>query len=247
MIDSLSSLLSPPELESIKRALFIQPHPDDNEIGAGGTMAYLKSLGAEVFALTVTDDRFSSDTLSGSELVELRRNEALAAMGVLGVENAGFLGFSDKTPASVEEIAAAILPVIRRLKPDAVFSVDPGLRDECHSDHVKVGTAVKYCVMDANIKHYPEKPDGTPHADAREVPILGQYYTDRPNTTVDIEEFREKKYEAIQCHASQCSPELLMALDFQSGILAEGTGFEHVEKLRLLAGLHLHCFVLPVE
>jgi len=234
-------------LESIRRALFIQPHPDDNEIGAGGTMAYLKSLGAEVYALTVTDDRFSSDMLSGAPLIAMRKKEALAAMEVLGVKSAGFLGFSDKTPASIEEIAAAILPVIRELKPDAVFSVDPGLRDECHSDHVKVGIAVKYCVMDSNIKHYPEKPDSAPHADAWEVPILGQYYTDRPNTTVDIEAFREKKYEAVQCHASQCSPELLMALDFQSGILAEGTGFEHVEKLRLLSSLHLHCFVLPVE
>jgi LmbE family N-acetylglucosaminyl deacetylase len=246
-MSDLSSFLSPPPLDGIKRALFIQPHPDDNEIGAGGTMAYLVERGAEVYELTVTDDRFSSDTMSGSELVAMRQREALAAMEVLGVKNAGFLGFSDKTGASVEELAAAILPVIRAVQPDAVFSVDPNLRDECHSDHIKVGTAVKYCVMDSNIKHYPEQPGGEVHKDAFEVKILGQYYTDKPNTVVDIEAYREKKYEAIMCHASQCSTELLMILDVQSGILAEGTEFEHVERLRLLSNIHFHCFVLPVE
>ena len=47
-------LAAVPKLETVRRALFIQPHPDDNEIGAGGTMAYLLSRGAEVFGLTVT-------------------------------------------------------------------------------------------------------------------------------------------------------------------------------------------------
>lgn len=246
MLDDLSSILSPPLLAGIKKALFIQPHPDDNEIGAGGTMAYLIEQGAEVYELTVTDDRFSSDTMSGTALIELRQNEALAAMKVLGVKNAGFLGFSDKTGASVEEIAAAILPVIRAVQPDAVFSVDPNLPDECHSDHVKVGMAVRYCIMDAEIKHYPEQEDHAVHADACEIQIYGQYFTDRPNTVLDIEPFKEKKYEAIKCHASQCNPGLLMILEAQSGILAEGTEYDYVERLRLLSSIHKHCFVLPI-
>lgn len=239
--------LSPPKLDGIKKALFIQPHPDDNEIGAGGAMAYLVEHGTEVWGLTVTDDRFSSETMTGEDLIALRRGEALAAMETLGVKNAGFLGFSDKTGASIEEVAAAILPIIRALQPDAVFSVDPGLRDECHSDHIKVGTAVKYCVMDAGIRYYPERADGKPHEDAYALKVYGQYYTDRPNTVVDIEDYREKKYAAIQCHATQCSTELLMALEMQSAFLAEGTEYDYVERLRLLGPLHLHCFVLPVE
>ncbi len=246
MFDEISSILSPPLLSGIKKALFIQPHPDDNEIGAGGTMAYLIEQGAEVYELTVTDDRFSSDSMSGDELIELRKNEALAAMKVLSVKNAGFLGFSDKTSASIEELAAAILPVIRAIQPDAVFSVDPNLPDECHSDHVKVGTAVKYCIMDAEIKHYPEQEDNSGHKDACSIDVYGQYFTNRPNTVVDIEPFREKKFEAVRCHASQCSPGLLMALEAQSSILAEGSEYDYVERLRLLSAIHKHCFVLPV-
>ena len=38
-------LCAPPQLKNAKRVLFVQPHPDDNHIGAGGTMAWLVSLG----------------------------------------------------------------------------------------------------------------------------------------------------------------------------------------------------------
>ncbi|MFC4411785.1 PIG-L deacetylase family protein [Chungangia koreensis] len=40
----------------MKRALFIQPHPDDNDISAGGTVAKLVNSGTEVHYLTITDD-----------------------------------------------------------------------------------------------------------------------------------------------------------------------------------------------
>jgi LmbE family N-acetylglucosaminyl deacetylase len=53
----ISHLRKPPKLKGIKKALFIQPHADDNQIGAGGMMALLADSGAEVYELTVTDDR----------------------------------------------------------------------------------------------------------------------------------------------------------------------------------------------
>ncbi|MFB4166873.1 PIG-L deacetylase family protein [Virgibacillus sp. JSM 102003] len=40
---------------NMKRTLFIQPHPDDNDIGAGATIAKLVDKGVEVHYLTVTD------------------------------------------------------------------------------------------------------------------------------------------------------------------------------------------------
>ena len=38
-------LCAPPDLSKAERVLFVQPHPDDNQIGAGGTIAWLRSLG----------------------------------------------------------------------------------------------------------------------------------------------------------------------------------------------------------
>ena len=238
-------LLKPPALSEIRRALFIQPHADDNEIGAGGTIARLVQSGAEVFSLTVTDDRFcDGPQYDGHETV--RQREALAACAVLGVHHAAFLGFADKTDASVREISRAILPYIRSLQPDAVFSCDPTLPNECHSDHIKVGYAVRFAVMDATCSFYPPCTDGRRHTDTWRVPILGQYYTDQPNTLIDISAFYEKKCAAVRCHQSQDPEALLRMIGLLNRYEGGGAG-SAVERMKLLRGEHLHCFTPHVE
>lgn len=241
--DMLSMITSPPELSGIKRALFIQPHPDDNEIGAGGLMARLVSQGAEVWGLTVTDDRAVCPAEDIADGLTLRQRETLAAQQELGVRHAGFLGFEDKTDATVQEIAAAIVPVIRRMRPDAVLSVDPRLENECHRDHIKTGWAVRFAVMDAIWEHYPE---GAAHEDVWQTPILGQYMTDKPNTVADISEFMDKKLRAVSCHESQVTGELLTLLELQAEWFGEKAGFRCGEAVKLLSFHQLHCFNLPV-
>ena len=60
-------LCAPPDLSKANRVLFVQPHPDDNQIGAGGTIAWLVSLGVEVWELTVLDDRYANPDYIGRE------------------------------------------------------------------------------------------------------------------------------------------------------------------------------------
>ena len=60
-------LCAPPAIKNAKRVLCVQPHPDDNQIGMGGTIAYMRSLGIEVYELTVTDDRFAEPQYIGKE------------------------------------------------------------------------------------------------------------------------------------------------------------------------------------
>ncbi|MDR1131600.1 MAG: PIG-L family deacetylase [Oscillospiraceae bacterium] len=245
MDDVLFGLLTaPPELAEIKRALFIQPHPDDNEIGAGGLMAKLIAMGAEVWALTVTDDRLVCPPEQWENGLSLRQREVLDAQDVLGVKHAGFLGFADKTPASAEELALAIVPVIRKLRPDAVFSVDPELPNECHRDHIKVGYAARFAVMDAVWAHFPP---GALHQDVWQTAILGQYMTAAPNTIADITDVFEKKMAAISKHASQVSTELFTVLELQAAYFGQRANVKYGEAVKLLRFLQLHCFNLPVE
>ncbi len=249
MQELVSRLMSPPTLEGIERALFIQPHPDDNQIGAGGIMAALAADGVEVYELTVCDDRFADPQYIGkeNETLTIRQQEALAAQKALGAKNAGFLGFADKTHASIDEIADAIVPIIRKIRPQAVFTVDPSLENECHSDHIKVGQAVKKSVMDAPYGFYPSFIDGKPHKDVWQVSILGLYFTDKPNTTIDISEEYQKKQESILRHRSQMSEELLMMLKLQDQVISQRCGCPAAEMVKLLAAHQLHCFAFPVE
>lgn len=241
-------LCSPPDLSKAKKVLFVQPHPDDNQIGAGGTIAWLRSLGVEVYELTVTDDRYADPAYIGKEndVLTVRQKEALAAQQYLGMKNAGFLGFADKNDASEREISLKIVEVIREIQPDYVLTADPSLINECHSDHIKVGNAVKYAVMDAECNFYPDFIDGKLRDDAWKVKGVGFYYTDKPNTLIDITDFEETKMKAVKCHESQCEPGLLAAVMLQQQIFAEGTPFKAAEPLRLLSGLQIHCFNLPV-
>jgi len=239
-------LMGAPKLEYIKRALFIQPHPDDNQIGAGGTIAMLIDRGVEVYELTALDDRYTDLSYSGQGLT-VRQKEILAAQASLGMKNAGFLGFGDRTKASMREIADAITLVIRKIQPDAVFTADPNLENECHEDHIKVAHAVQTAVLDSGFAFLPEYQDGKPREDVWNVKFIGFYYTDKPNTIVDISDYEEKKFESIQCHASQMAPGLLLSLKLLQQQFAAGTEYECVEVLRMITKLHTHCFNLPVE
>lgn len=242
------AICAPPDITKAKRVLFVQPHPDDNQIGAGGTIAYLRSLGVEVYELTVTDDRYAEPEYIGKEndVQTLRQKEALAAQQMLGMKNAGFLGFADKTDASEREISLKVVEVIRKVKPDYVITADPNLASECHSDHIKIGNAVKYAAMDALCNFYPEFVDGKLRDDAWRVKGVGFYYTDKPNTLIDITEFEELKMDSIKCHVSQAEPALLAAIMLQQKLFAEGTDFKAAEPLRMLSSLQMHCFNLPV-
>lgn len=241
-------LCSPPDLSKAKRVLFVQPHPDDNQIGAGGTIAWLRSIGVEVYELTVTDDRYADVKYIGKEnnVMTTRQKEALSAQSCLGMKNAGFLGFADKNDNSEREISLKIVEVIRQVKPDYVITADPNLETECHSDHIKVGNAVKFAAMDALCDFYPEFIDGKVRDDAWSVKGIGFYYTDKPNTLVDITEFEELKMKSIKCHKSQAEATLLAAVMLQQQMYAEGTDFAAAEPLRLLSNLQMHCFNLPV-
>ena len=243
---AVSALQSPPKIDGIKRALFIQPHPDDNQIGAGGTMAMLVASGAEVFELTVLDDRFTDLTYSG-EGYTIRQKEALEAQRILGVKNAGFLGFGDRTEASVRDISKKLVPIIRELKPDAIFTVDANLATECHEDHLKVGTAVKNAFLDAGFAFYPEYENGKPRADIWQAKMICFYYTDKPNTLVDIGDYEDLKFQSIDAHVSQHDASINAGLRVLGQYFARGTDFKAAEGLRVQGSMHSHCFNLPVE
>ena len=51
----ISAYFMPPEIRNAKKALCIQPHPDDIEIGMGGTAAALAARGCQLTYLTITN------------------------------------------------------------------------------------------------------------------------------------------------------------------------------------------------
>src|SRR3546814_13841143 len=90
-------------LECVRNALVIAPHPDDEVLGCGGTIARLTSGGAQVHVAIVTragPDRFDP------ELADTGVAEARAAHACLGVADRHFLKFPD---AGLDRVATAAM------------------------------------------------------------------------------------------------------------------------------------------
>lgn len=106
-------------------AVVFAPHPDDEVLGCGGTIALKIVRGARVDVVYMTDGAASHRGLiDPAELVALRRGEAVSALNRLGVpESAGhFLMFPDGELAHAREQAfSRIVALISDVKPREVF------------------------------------------------------------------------------------------------------------------------------
>ncbi len=228
----VAALMTPPDIMSKKCALCIQPHPDDNEIGMGGTVAALAAAGCRVCYLTVTngDKGNKNPNATCEETAAQRHAEALAAGRHLGVSEFYFLDHGDGTINDVPALSDEIGRVIAQVKPDVVFMPDPFLNYECHWDHVVTGRAAANAAV-----HLPMDS------------ALAFYFTAAPNRVVDITDTFEKKFEAIAIHDSQMTPETLALYRVYFGMkgqeLAVGKGFALGEGFKVLSPLHCHCFV----
>jgi len=244
----LESILPVPDVLQAKRVLAVQPHYDDNDIAAGGTLAALGEAGAEIFYLTVTDDLMGviDASLSPEAAAAQLKREQEAAGKIIGVRQHYWLGYPDAGKYDYFELRAGIIEHIRLVKPDFVFAPDPWLAYEAHRDHVQTGLAA----AEASILYGLSRlPSSDPAVDAayggHELLGIAFYYAREPNTVVDISPAREKKEQAVRCYQAQFSPDgmdqLLMVLDFKSRQYAEGRGCSHAEALKVLNPTALHC------
>ncbi|MBO8434822.1 MAG: PIG-L family deacetylase [Tyzzerella sp.] len=102
------------------RVLVIAPHPDDEIIGVGGTMANRVLNGDEVYVCVVTK---GCEPLFSRESVKNVRNECVLADKLLGVKETIFLDFPAVMLETVPryELNGKISEVIQKIKPDEVY------------------------------------------------------------------------------------------------------------------------------
>ncbi|MEI6635588.1 MAG: PIG-L family deacetylase [Planctomycetota bacterium] len=124
--------------------LVVSPHPDDETLGCGCTIARARQAGIPVHVVVVTDGSgHPVHVADKGMLVALRRDETVNACGVLGVpaSHVVFLGIPDgQAPANIANVAERLAEMVDRLDPDRIFA--PSDLDN-HSDHRAVAAAVR--------------------------------------------------------------------------------------------------------
>lgn len=215
----IKDLIKQVELLKVKSILCIQPHPDDNEIGMGGTIKVLSKLGCRISYCTVSKGKGGSNELSSKDLIEIRQIELKEAGLSLGVSSFYQLDLNDTHFPDEKEITTQLVKVIREVKPELVFTCDPYLMYEAHPTHRKTGMAVLEACLFSSMKHFPE-PDAINAPDIHSVQAIGFYATAHPNTYIDITETFDDKLNAIFKHKSQFNEKdahmIKMYLDLQS-------------------------------
>lgn len=237
-----------PQIENFQRYLFIGPHPDDIEIGAGATAAKLAAAGKEVCFLICIDGRFGDgnapEGISRQQLIELRKKEARCSAQALGVKDVRFLGLCDGGFYEQKDLIAGMAKEIGDFGPDVIFAPDPCVSSECHVDHLNVGNAARqlacYAPYSGIMKEY--------GASDAPVKAIAYYMTAKPNRYVKTKGFLKCQLTAIfKCHQSQfpegCADGKSIGLYLKLRSLDFGlrAGCSCAEGFRVLGTTHMHC------
>ena len=193
-----------------RRILVVTPHPDDETFSSGGTLAMLAANGNDIQVVVYTTDNAGSrdPEMTKDRLKAIRRAEEEEACRILGIpkENIHWLGHDDGMLEYVDRRALTrqVAREIRRFRPHALFSADPGSPYEQYhkSDHRSGAIITVDAIRAARWRlYFPElEAEGF---EAWSVPLVFFYYSANPNYTVDITDVAEKKARASAAHISQ--------------------------------------------
>jgi LmbE family N-acetylglucosaminyl deacetylase len=163
------------------RILAIGAHPDDVELGCGGSLAKLSKGGAEVRALIFSRGR--RGVMSDAD----RAAETKRALQVIGVRDVRVCDFEDtRLSASLNDLVAVIEEEVRSFKPTRVYTM---FQHDRHQDHRAVYEASAVaCRCVPQLLGY-ETPSSYPN------------FT--PTVYEDIPDDLETKIAALKCHQSQ--------------------------------------------
>ncbi|MGA2440687.1 MAG: bacillithiol biosynthesis deacetylase BshB1 [Tepidisphaeraceae bacterium] len=174
--------------------LVIGPHPDDQELGMGGTIARLVEQGHRVHLVDMTS---GEPTPLGSP--EIRQRESAAAAKILGVQRTQ-LGLVNRQVTLDLSSRHKLAAVIRVHRPDVLFLPYPV---DAHPDHVAVTRIGEDARFDAKLTN-----SGIPGQPCYPKRILYYFCTHlrmsfQPTFCIDISAQIEKKMAAILAYESQ--------------------------------------------
>ena len=175
--------------------LVLAPHPDDAELGLGGTIALLLAQGSRVGVLDLTD---GEPTPHGSP--EIRAKETAEATAVLGLTWRGNLGLVNRRLEADLASRAKLAGTLRQLRPRVLFA--PYWEDS-HPDHVAASALADAARFWAKLT----KTDlpGEPHFPRRIIYYFCIHLRihPRPSFVMDVSPHIETKMRALSCYQSQ--------------------------------------------
>lgn len=177
--------------------LAIGAHPDDVELGCGGTLAKLISEGKTVAVVDLTRGELGT---RGTD--ETRAQEAKAASEILGISHRENLAMKDGFLKNSDDYQMQIVKLIRKYRPEILFC---NAIDDRHPDHAKAAKLVSDACFLAGLKKIETELGGENQAVWRPKQIFHyiQWKNITPDFVYDISGFMDKKIEACLAYKTQ--------------------------------------------
>lgn len=205
------------------------PHPDDDLIGCGGSIAKHLARGRTVRVVYLTSGDAGSRTIDRATLADLREQEAVRAAEVLGFEDLVFLRQDDGYLRDTRELAETLINLVRTCRPQFVYLPHA---DDNHPDHRTTHQLVTKALSQAAGPWF----QGT-EGDPWMVPTVLAYEVWTPLRDVsyleDITDVWQPLCEALRCHKSQMG-----AIDYEAMV----SGLSHYRGIMLSPGRRAEAF-----
>jgi LmbE family N-acetylglucosaminyl deacetylase len=210
-------------------------HPDDLEFSCTGTLSILKEQGYRIIYIIVTNGENGfkeDDKLTPEKRAAIRREEQMAVGRKLGIEEIIFLGYRDGFLAYTDELRSQLVALIKKFRPEIVFSFDPANREFdninlFHRDHRIVSEAVfDACFASKNLLMYP--------GERHKIDKVYFFGSNRPNHFVDISDRIDLKLELLACHKSQFPDFSKVEALIRNRLSRNADSYEYSEAFRVL-------------
>lgn len=183
----------------MKKIIIISAHPDDEVLGAGGTIFKHVFNGDEVYWLITTN--ISEAQGFSRELVENRQKEIEKVGELLGIKKTFLLNYStmELNSRSVNEMVPKVSQVFKEVEPEIIYCVN---RSDAHSDHRYTFDAIAACTKSFRYPYLKRVLLYECISETEFAPALPEKVF-LPNYFVDITEFLNQKLEAMQIYKSE--------------------------------------------
>ena len=184
-------------MDNILDILAFGAHPDDVELGCGGTIIKELNSGRSVGIIDLTRGE-----LGTRGTAEIRDKESASAAKVMGVQIRENLGFKDGFFKNDESHQIEIIKIIRKYKPKIVLC---NAKDDRHIDHPKGADLVSEACFLSGLEKVKTELNSKPQQSWRPSNVYHyiQWKNISPDFLVDISGFEQIKMDAIKCYSSQ--------------------------------------------
>jgi len=187
--------------------LVVGPHPDDIEIGVGGSVA---RHAAEGFRVGLCD--LTRGELGSNGTPEEREAEGEAARVVLGADWRLNLGWPDGGITGSDAQVGQFVQLLRRCRPRTL--VLP-YWDDRHPDHRAASEVLTRAAFRSGLRRFPAPEPAADVASWRADWICYYFINDSvpPSFAIDVSSYYEQKRQALACHRTQFAPDASARVD----------------------------------